>query len=88
MKLWQSNTDSNDYSAIIEKFTIGRDNEFDLMLAKHDIIGSKAHCTMLHAINVLSETECKAIHSALDSIAKDIEQGTFQIEDGIEKIQK
>jgi argininosuccinate lyase len=86
MKLWQSNTDSNDYSAIIEKFTIGRDNEFDLMLAKHDIIGSKAHCTMLYAINVLSETECKAIQSALDSIAKDIEQGTFQIEDGIEDI--
>ena len=86
MKLWQSNTDSNDYSAIIEKFTIGRDNEFDLMLAKHDIIGSKAHCTMLYAINILSETECEAIHSALDSIAKDIEQGTFQIEDGIEDI--
>lgn len=86
MKLWQSNTDSNDYSAIIEKFTIGRDNEFDLMLAKHDIISSKAHCTMLYAINILSEIECKAIHSALDSIAKDIEQGTFQIEDGIEDI--
>lgn len=86
MKLWQSNTDSNDYSAIIEKFTIGRDNEFDLMLAKYDIIGSKAHCTMLHRINVLSESECKAIQTALDSIAKDIEQGTFQIEDGIEDI--
>lgn len=86
MKLWQSNTDSNDYSAIIEKFTIGRDNEFDLMLAKHDIMGSKAHCKMLHGINVLSETECKSIQSALDSIAKDIEQGTFQIEDGIEDI--
>ena len=60
MKLWQSNTDSNDYSAIIEKFTIGRDNEFDLMLAKHDIMGSKAHCTMLHGINVLSETVRRA----------------------------
>jgi argininosuccinate lyase len=86
MKLWQSNTDSNDYSAIIEKFTIGRDNQFDLMLAKHDIIGSKAHCTMLHAINVLSQSECEAIQSALDSIAKDVEQGTFQIEDGIEDV--
>jgi argininosuccinate lyase len=41
---------------------------------------------MLHGINVLSETECKSIQSALDSIAKDIEQGTFQIEDGIEDI--
>jgi argininosuccinate lyase len=56
------------------------------MLAKHDIMGSKAHCKMLHGINVLSETECKSIQSALDSIAKDIEQGTFQIEDGIEDI--
>ncbi|MEY3689089.1 MAG: hypothetical protein RIT37_651 [Bacteroidota bacterium] len=86
MKLWQSNTESNDYSAIIEKFTIGRDIEFDVLLAKYDIIGSKAHCTMLHAINVLSETESKAIQSALDSIAKDIEQGTFRIEEGIEDI--
>jgi argininosuccinate lyase len=41
---------------------------------------------MLHGINLLSETECKAIQSALDSIAKDIEQGTFQIKDGIEDI--
>jgi len=86
MKLWQSNTESNDYSAIIEKFTIGRDIEFDVLLAKYDIIGSKAHCTMLHAINVLTETESKAIQSALDSIAKDIEQGTFRIEEGIEDI--
>lgn len=86
MKLWQSNTESNDYSAIIEKFTIGRDIEFDVLLAKYDIIGSKAHCTMLHAINILTETESKAIQSALDSIAKDIEQGTFRIEEGIEDI--
>jgi argininosuccinate lyase len=35
---------------------------------------------------LLSETECKAIQSALDSIAKDVEQGTFQIEDGIEDV--
>lgn len=86
MKLWQSHTNAHDHSAIIEKFTIGRDQEFDMLLAKYDIIGSKAHCMMLHAINVLSESECKAIHSALDIIARDVEQGTFQIEDGIEDI--
>lgn len=86
MKLWQSHTNAHDHSAIIEQFTIGRDQEFDMLLAKHDIIGSKAHCTMLHAINILSESECKAIHSALDIIARDVEQGIFQIEDGIEDI--
>jgi argininosuccinate lyase len=86
MKLWQSNQDSSDYAMIIEKFTIGRDNEFDLLLAKHDIIGSKAHCTMLHAINVLSQSECEAIHSVLDTIASNIEKGSFTIEDGIEDI--
>jgi len=86
MKLWQSTQDASDYAMIIEKFTIGRDAEFDMLLAKHDIIGSKAHCTMLHAINVLSQAECEAIQSALDSIARDIEEGRFVIEDGIEDI--
>ena len=44
MKLWQKNTGSK---AEVEKFTIGRDPDFDLILAPFDILGSLAHATML-----------------------------------------
>ena len=86
MKLWQSNNESIEFSSIIEKFTVGRDQEFDMLLAKHDIIGSKAHCTMLHSIGLLTTEEYTLIHESLDSIAKDIERGKFIIEEGIEDI--
>ena len=34
----------------IERFTVGRDREMDLYLAKHDVLGSMAHITMLESI--------------------------------------
>jgi argininosuccinate lyase len=41
MKLWQkSNTNT---AQKIEAFTVGRDKEFDLLLAEHDVKGSLAH---------------------------------------------
>lgn len=86
MKLWQSHAESMGFSSIIEKFTIGRDQEFDMLLAKHDIIGSKAHCTMLHSIELLTTEEYTLIQHSLDSIAKDIELGKFIIEEGIEDV--
>ncbi len=37
MKLWQKENTS--VSAIVESFTVGRDKEFDLLLAKYDAEG-------------------------------------------------
>ncbi len=45
MKLWQKEHTS--VSRLVEKFTVGRDSEFDLLLAKYDVEGSIAHVTML-----------------------------------------
>ena len=39
MKLWEKNFEINKE---IERFTVGRDREMDLYLAKYDVIGSMA----------------------------------------------
>ena len=43
-KLWEKNVQVNEE---IDRFTVGRDREMDLYLAKHDVLGSMAHITML-----------------------------------------
>ena len=45
MKLWKK--DSTNTSELIEEFTVGRDKEFDILLAKYDVQGSIAHVRML-----------------------------------------
>ena len=39
-KLWEKNFEVNKE---IERFTVGRDRELDLYLAKYDVLGSMAH---------------------------------------------
>ena len=43
-KLWEKNFSVNEE---IERFTVGRDRELDIYLAKYDVLGSMAHITML-----------------------------------------
>ena len=45
----------------IEKFTVGRDREMDLYLAKYDVLGSMAHITMLQSIDLLTADELKVL---------------------------
>lgn len=84
MKLWQK--DSTKVSQLIEEFTIGRDHEFDLLLAKYDIQGSIAHVTMLGEVGLMTAEETKTAIQGLNEIASDIEKGLFQIEDGVEDV--
>ncbi len=51
---------------------------FDWRLWRHDIMGSKAHATMLEKAGLLSREELKTILGGLDAIAADIESGRFQ----------
>ena len=53
-KLWEKSTEVNKE---IEQFTVGKDRELDLYLAKHDILGSMAHITMLQSIGLLTAEE-------------------------------
>ncbi len=50
---------------------------FDYRLAKHDILGSVAHATMLHSVGLLSKADLAAIKKGLDAILRDIQSGKF-----------
>ncbi|HMS70704.1 MAG TPA: argininosuccinate lyase, partial [Saprospiraceae bacterium] len=55
MKLWQKEGAS--VNETIERFTVGRDKEFDVLLAKYDVLGSIAHVTMLGEVGLMTKTE-------------------------------
>ena len=84
MKIWQK--DNSSTLAVVEQFTVGRDPEFDMLLARYDVQGSLAHARMLHKVGLLNEEEWRALERELRKIAADIESGTFSIEPGVEDI--
>ena len=71
---------------LIQKYTVGRDREMDLMLAKYDVQGSLAHITMLESIGLLEKDELKALSAGLKDLLDVIERGEFIIEDGVEDV--
>ncbi|MBP8777817.1 MAG: argininosuccinate lyase, partial [Bacteroidaceae bacterium] len=82
-KLWEKSVQMN---AEIERFTVGRDREMDLYLAKHDVLGSMAHITMLESIDLLTTDELNQLLVELKKIYTDAEQGHFLIEEGVEDV--
>ncbi len=88
MKLWQKDIqeDQKDIQKKIEHFTIGSDQWWDMYLAKADIIGSLAHAEMLESIGLLTAQELLDVQDGLQDILKNIEKGTFVIEEGVEDI--
>jgi argininosuccinate lyase len=84
MKLWQKETTS--VSELVEKFTVGRDKEFDLLLAKHDVRGSIAHVTMLGEVGLMTKEEADKAVVALKDIAQEIHNSQFTIDDDVEDI--
>ncbi len=82
-KLWEKNTQVN---AKIEAFTVGRDREMDIFLAKYDVLGSMAHIRMLQSVGLLEESELKQLLSELKDIYTLAENDEFVIEDGVEDV--
>lgn len=58
----------------------------DLYLAKHDVLGSMAHITMLESIGLLTAGELEMLLAELKNIYASAEKGEFVIEDGIEDV--
>ena len=83
MKLWEKNFEINKE---IERFTVGRDREMDLYLAKYDVLGSMAHITMLESIGLLGSDELPQLLDALKDIYALCERGEFRIEDDVEDV--
>ena len=83
MKLWEKSVQVTDE---IDRFTVGRDRELDLYLAKYDVLGSMAHITMLETIGLLGREELAALLAELKDIYALAERGEFVIEEGIEDV--
>ena len=82
-KLWDKGFST---SQEIERFTVGRDREMDLYLAESDVMGSMAHITMLESIGLLTSDELKTLLHELRAIRKEILEGKFTIEEGVEDV--
>ncbi len=70
----------------MEEFTTGQDRQLDLKLAKYDIIGSKAHISMLAEVGLLPKNEEQILQKGLDKILRSVENKTFVLEDSVEDI--
>src|ERR1700728_2456993 len=84
MKLWQK--DSTVILDPVQKFTVGKDREFDMLLAKYDVEGSLAHITMLEKVGLLSSDEWHLLSDELKKILSDIHAGAFAINEEVEDI--
>ncbi len=82
-KLWEKNVQVDQE---VDRFTVGKDREMDLYLAKYDVLGSMAHITMLESIGLLTADELQTLLAALREIYKIAESGSFIIEEGIEDV--
>lgn len=90
MKLWQKNTAS---LKEVEQFTVGKDREFDLLLAPFDILGNIAHAKMLATVGLLTNKEADALTQELREIYKTTQPASteanhspFTIHDNIEDV--
>ena len=83
MKLWEK-----DFlvQPQIDAFTVGKDREMDLLLAKYDVLGSLAHIQMLESIQLISKNELEVLSASLKNIYQDIEKGLFKMDDDVEDV--
>ena len=82
-KLWEKNVQVDQE---VDTFTVGKDREMDLYLAKYDVLGSMAHITMLECIGLLKKEELTLLLSELKNIYTIAESGQFIIEEGVEDV--
>lgn len=83
MKLWQKNTTA---LAEVERFTVGQDRDFDLMLAPFDVLGSLAHVRMLASVGLLEAAEAAELEAELRKIYVQVQDPAFRLEEGVEDI--
>ena len=83
MKLWEK-----DFlvQPQIDAFTVGKDREMDLLLAKYDVLGSLAHIQMLESIQLISKNELDVLSASLKNIYQNIEKGLFKMDDDVEDV--
>ena len=81
--LWSKGTQA---TQLVDEFTVSNDRVLDMRLAKHDVMGSKAHIKMLCSIGLLEKEEEEILQKGLDEILEEIERGEFKLGDDVEDI--
>ncbi|MCC5921706.1 MAG: argininosuccinate lyase [Cyclobacteriaceae bacterium] len=82
-KIWQKNSVP---LKEVERFTVGNDPDFDLLLAPYDVMGSLGHAFMLKEIHLISQEEYDQLKSGLIQIYDEIAAGKFEIAEGVEDV--
>jgi argininosuccinate lyase len=93
MKTWDKGTVINPE---VERFTIGKDPELDMLLAPYEVLSTIAHVKMLAGVKLLSSREAEELILELRSIYKQIQEdkqtvrntspSLFRIGEGVEDI--
>lgn len=76
MKIWQKNNTS---TPEVERFTVGKDRELDVLLAPFDVLGSLAHAQMLAQQGLMNPDDLLQVQKGLKEIYQQIENGAFSI---------
>jgi argininosuccinate lyase len=82
-KLWDA---GKRISGRVENFTTQGDRDLDVQLAEFDILGTLAHVTMLHSVNLISDQELGHLKVELKKLYRQAKQGRIKIEKGVEDI--
>ena len=82
-KLWEKSVQVDQE---VDRFTVGKDREMDLYLAKYDVLGSMAHITVLESIGLIGHEELPILLAELRKIYALADRGEFVIEEGIEDV--
>ena len=81
MKLWQKGAAAHEK---VDSFTVGKDREYDLVLAQYDCEASMAHAKMLGAIGLITTAEAQQLCKVLEALKEDAKKGVFTIENEFE----
>lgn len=83
MKLWDKGFDTDKF---VNTFTVGKDREMDLYLAKSDSLGCMAHANMLCKVGLLSSDDNQKLQEGLKKIYQKAIDGNFVINDDVEDV--
>jgi argininosuccinate lyase len=75
-KLWQKGYHLHEQ---VERFEAAQNSLLDNRLVRHDVWGSLAHSAMLKKIGILSDEECRTLHTHLREILRLAEAGQFTV---------
>jgi argininosuccinate lyase len=81
MKLWQKGAAAHEK---VDAFTVGKDREYDLVLAQYDCEASMAHANMLGKIGLITANEAEQLCAVLSRLKTSVAAGDFTIEDEFE----